>query len=82
MSWMSTAVIRKQKQWTVQVESTNGESAELTYPSEAQARYFAAVLELRPSMLPKALITKRLAELPRSTPLSPAPLPAGAGRGK
>jgi hypothetical protein len=46
------------------------------------------VLELRPSMLPKALITKRLAELPgpvqgtRSAPLSPAPLPAGAGRGK
>ena len=64
MSWMSTAVIRKQKQWTVQVESTTGESAELTYPSEAQARYFAAVLALRPSMLPKAAITKRLAELP------------------
>lgn len=64
MNWTSTAVIRKQKQWTVQVESTAGESAELSYASEAQARYFAAVLELRPSMLPKAAIKSRLAELP------------------
>ena len=64
MNWTSTAVIKKQKQWTVQVESSAGESAELSYPSEAQARYFAAVLELRPSSLPKAAITRRLAELP------------------
>ena len=64
MNWTSTAVIRKQKQWTVQVESSAGEAAELSYSSEAQARYFAAVLELRPSMLPKAAITRRLAELP------------------
>ena len=64
MNWTSTAVIRKQKQWTVQVESTAGESAELTYPSEAQARYFAAVLSMRPTNLPKAVITKRLAQLP------------------
>ncbi len=71
MNWTSTAVIRKQKQWTVQVESSSGESAELSYGSEAQARYFAAVLELRPSMLPKALITKRLAALPASRPAAP-----------
>ncbi len=68
MNWTSTAVIRKQKQWTVQVESSAGESAELSYASEAQARYFAAVLELRPSRLPKALITKRLSALPALTP--------------
>jgi hypothetical protein len=43
MNWTSTAVIRKQKQWTVQVQSSAGESAELAYASEAQARYFAAV---------------------------------------
>lgn len=72
MNWTSTAVIRnKQKQWTVQVESSAGESAELSYSSEAQARYFAAVLELRPSMLPKAAITRRLAELPAPRPSSP-----------
>ncbi len=71
MNWTSTAVIRKQKQWTVQVESTAGESAELSYATEAQARYFAAVLELRPSMLPKAAITKRLAELPKARPSAP-----------
>ena len=64
MNWTATAVIRKQTQWTVQVESSAGESAELSYASEAQARYFAAVMELRPSMLPKAAITRRLAELP------------------
>lgn len=63
MNWTSTAVIRKQTQWTVQVESSAGESAELTYASEAQARYFAAVLALRPSMLPKAAIVKRLGEV-------------------
>lgn len=71
MNWTSTAVIRKQKQWTVKVESSAGESAELSYASEAQARYFAAVLELRPSMLPKAVITKRLAELPKVKPSAP-----------
>lgn len=68
MNWTSTAVVRKQKQWTVQVESTAGESAELSYASEAQARYFAAVLALRPSMLPKAVITRRLGELPSAIP--------------
>lgn len=73
MNWTSTAVIRKQKQWTVQVQSSAGESAELSYASEAQARYFAAVLELRPSMLPKALITRRLAELPGPRPSAPRP---------
>lgn len=71
MNWTSTAVIRKQKQWTVQVESSAGESAELNYASEAQARYFAAVLELRPSMLPKAAIAHRLAALPPARPSSP-----------
>jgi hypothetical protein len=71
MNWTSTAVIRKQKQWTVQVESSAGEAAELTYASEAQARYFAAVLEMRPSMLPKAAIVRRLADLPAPRPSSP-----------
>ncbi len=66
MSWTSTAVVRKQKQWTVQIESSAGESAELSYSSEAQARYFAAVLELRPSLLPKAAIVRRLVALPPS----------------
>lgn len=73
MSWTSTAVIRKQKQWTVQVQSSAGESAELSYASEAQARYFAAVLELRPSMLPKAAITRKLARFPGPRPSSPRP---------
>ncbi len=71
MSWTSTAVIRRQKQWTVTVESSSGESAELTYGSEAQARYFAAVLELRPSMLPKQMIAQRLASLPKAAPSAP-----------
>lgn len=71
MSWTSTAVIRKQKQWTVQVQSSAGESAELSYASEAQARYFAAVLEMRPSMLPKAAIVRRLADLPSTRPSAP-----------
>jgi hypothetical protein len=71
MNWTSTAVIRKQKQWTVQVESSAGESAELSYASEAQARYFAAVLALRPSMLPKTAIVQRLADLPAARPSAP-----------
>jgi hypothetical protein len=66
MSWTSTAVVRKRNQWTVQVESSSGEAAELQYRSEAQARYFAAVLELKPTMLPRAAIERRLAELPEA----------------
>jgi hypothetical protein len=73
MNWTSTAVIRKQKQWTVQVQSSAGESAELSYASEAQARYFAAVLELKPSMLPKAVITRRLGQFPGPRPSAPRP---------
>lgn len=65
MSWTSTAVVQKQSEWTVTVESTSGESAELSYPTEAQARYFAAVLALRPSSLPKQAIVRALAALPR-----------------
>jgi hypothetical protein len=64
MSWTSTAVVRRQKQWSVTVESSSGESAELVYASEAQARYFAAVLELKPSMLPKQAIVRALRTLP------------------
>ena len=65
MSWTSTAVVQKQSEWTVTVESTSGESAELSYPTEAQARYFAAVLALRPSSLPKQAIVRALSALPR-----------------
>ncbi|GMU61536.1 MAG: hypothetical protein AMXMBFR34_32990 [Myxococcaceae bacterium] len=79
MSWTSTAVVRKRNQWTVQVESSSGEAAELAYRSEAQARYFAAVLELRPSTLPRAVIERRLAELPEA-PSSPGAPPRRARR--
>lgn len=64
MSWTSTAVVRTQQQWTVSVESTSGEKAELAYESEAHARYIAAVLQLKPSMLPKQAITRSLSRLP------------------
>lgn len=64
MSWTSTAVVRTQQQWAVTVESSSGEKAELVYESEAHARYIAAVLELKPSMLPKAAIVRSLAALP------------------
>jgi hypothetical protein len=73
MSWTSTAVVRKRNQWTVQVESSSGEAAELQYRSEAQARYFAAVLELKPTMLPRAAIERRLAELPEAPAEDAAP---------
>ncbi len=66
MSWTSTAVIRTEQTWTVQAQSTAGESAELTYETEAQARYIAAVLSLRPSSLPKQAIMRRLATLPEA----------------
>lgn len=64
MSWTSTAVVRRKNQWAVQVESSTGEAAELQYRSEAQARYFAAVLALKPTSLPREAIARRLAELP------------------
>jgi hypothetical protein len=70
MSWISTGVVRKRTMWAVQVESSEGEQRELKYRSEAQARYFAAVLALGPSRLPvppKARIARKLGELPRST---------------
>lgn len=70
MSWISTGVVRKRTMWAVQVESSDGEQRELKYRSEAQARYFAAVLALGPSRLPtppKVRIAKKLGELPRST---------------
>jgi len=75
MSWTSTAVVRKRNQWTVQVESTTGEAAELQYRSEAQARYFAAVLALRPASLPRAAIERRLVELPEAPPAADAEAP-------
>jgi hypothetical protein len=67
MSWTSTAVVRRQQQWTVTVESSSGERAELAYESEAHARYIAAVLELRPSALPKLAIMRSLAALPKAS---------------
>ncbi len=71
MSWTSTAVIRTQQTWTVQAESSTGESAELSYETEAQARYFAAVLSLRPASLPKQAIMRHLATLPEAPPSAP-----------
>ena len=68
MRWTTTAVIRRAEQWTVQAESSQGESAELDCASESQARYFAAVLSLGPSALPRAAIVRRLAQLPRAEP--------------
>lgn len=67
MSWISTGVVRKRTLWAVQVQSSDtGEQLELKYRTEAQARYFAAVLSLGPEKLPglpKARITRRLAAL-------------------
>jgi|GEM_PF-3831518 hypothetical protein len=63
MSWTSTAVVRKHEQWTVTAESSAGESAELVYETEAQARYFAAVLQMKPANLPKQAIVRALANL-------------------
>lgn len=73
MSWNSTAVVQKQQTWTVQAESSSGESLALEYASEAQARYIAAVLSLRPASLPKAAIVNHLAALPaeETTPIPP-----------
>jgi hypothetical protein len=65
MSWTTTAVLRRKRQWAVQVESSAGEQAELRYGTEAQARYFAAVLALGPSTLPRDAIVRRLRGLPR-----------------
>ena len=64
MSWNSTAVIQREATWTVQAESSSGESVALEFASEAQARYIAAVLSLGPSTLPKAAIVNHLAQLP------------------
>ncbi len=64
MSWTSKAVLRTDTQWTVQAEHSSGEAASLTYATEAQARYFAAVLALRPAVLPKQAIVRTLAQLP------------------
>ena len=61
--WTSTAVVRSEEVWTVQAQSTSGESAQLSYATEAQARYFAAVLALNPPVLPKQAILRALAEL-------------------
>jgi hypothetical protein len=68
MHWKTTAVIRRAQQWTVQAESSSGEAAEFDCASEAQARYFAAVLSLGPQALPKLAIVRRLGELARQPP--------------
>lgn len=66
MSWTSTGVVRRNDHWAVQVESSTGEAAELEYRSEAQARYFAAVLALKPTSLPREAVVRRLAALPEA----------------
>lgn len=63
MSWTSTAVTQTTTDWTVRVESNTGEAAELSYPTESQARYFAAVLELGPASLPRQAIIRKLGRL-------------------
>jgi len=68
MAWTSTAIVQKHQQWTVTVESSAGESMELAYASEAHARYIAAVLELKPAMLPKLAIVRSLSQLPAAAP--------------
>ncbi len=68
MAWTSTAIAQKHHQWTVTVESSAGESMELAYASEAHARYIAAVLELKPAMLPKLAIVRSLSQLPVAAP--------------
>lgn len=70
MAWTSTAIVQKQQTWTVTVESSAGESMELAYASEAHARYIAAVLELKPAMLPKLAIVRSLSQLP-AAPAAP-----------
>lgn len=63
MSWVATNVQKKSRQWAVSVRSAEGEERELTYKSEAQARYFAAVLALGPSRLPEPPKKKIVAKL-------------------
>ena len=36
MAWTSTAVVRSEEQWTVQAQSTSGESAQLVYATGRQ----------------------------------------------
>ena len=67
MAWTSEGVVKKKRAWAVQACSDSGERRELAYPSEAQARFVAAVLALGPARLPerpKARIARRLAALP------------------
>mgnify|MGYP007112204905 CR=1 FL=1 len=64
MAWTSRGVLRTEQTWTVEAESSSGEVAQLACASEAQARYFSAVLSLRPSALPKQAIVRALAVLP------------------
>ncbi|MFT3713197.1 MAG: hypothetical protein QM817_36545 [Archangium sp.] len=64
MSWTSTQVVRTQEQWTVTAVSSAGEKTELAYETEAQARYIAAVLSLKPESLPKMVILRALSRLP------------------
>ena len=40
--------------WQLKVKTPGGLSLEYSYPTEAQARYFAAVFHLGPSRLPAA----------------------------
>ena len=48
---MNVAVERSGRAWTVRVEGL-GEAREYCYRSEAQARFFAAVFALGPTILP------------------------------
>lgn len=64
MRWTTTAVTSGTAGWTVTAEeASSGESVELRYATEAQARYIAAVLALGPSSLPKQAIIRRLCDV-------------------
>lgn len=48
--------------WQLKVRTPGGLSLEYRYPTEAQARYFAAIFQLGPSKLPAA---ERICAVPR-----------------
>ncbi len=79
MSWTSTGIVKRRASWAVQVRSDSGEERELRYRTEAQARYFAAVLALGPARLPeppKLRIKRKLAALSSQRARSDEPTPS------
>jgi hypothetical protein len=79
MSWFPTAVTRQRRKWTVEVQSDSGETGELSYASEAQARYFAAVLSLGPQRLPVPVKIRQKLQALGSTPAGAVARPTRSG---